>query len=169
MNTLFFIAGGVALVSAVMAISRANAIHALLYLVVSLLSTGIIFFVLGAPFAAALEVIIYAGAVMVLFVFVIMMLNPAGSKGKTRIGPGAWTGPVILTLVLAVELVYAVGWSGQASRIEMIGPEEASASLFGPYALGVEIASVLLLSALVGAFRLAKRTGLSNRPKGAGS
>jgi NADH-quinone oxidoreductase subunit J len=168
MNTLFFIAGSVALVSAVMAVSRANAIHALLYLVVSLLSTGIVFFVLGAPFAAALEVIIYAGAIMVLVVFVVMMLNPRGSRGmkKAWIGTGAWAGPVILTLILAVELVYAVGWGGQASRIEMIGPGEVSASLFGPYVLGVEIASMLLLSALVGAFHLAGRTGINGKTGG---
>ena len=52
-----------------------NAVHALLYLIVSLLAVAVVFYVLGAPFVAALEVIIYAGAIMVLFVFVVMMLN----------------------------------------------------------------------------------------------
>ena len=169
MNTLFFIAGGVAVVSAAMAISRSNAIHGLLYLVVSLVSTGLIFFVLGAPFAAVLEVIIYAGAVMVLFVFVIMMLSLGGAKGteKTWLGPGAWAGPVLLSLILAVELIYVAG-SGtlETHPINMISPEEVSASLFGPYALGVELGSILLLSALVGAFHLAGRVGLSRKQKG---
>ena len=157
------------MVSAAMVVTRSNAIHALLYLVVSLLSTGMIFFVLGAPFAAALEVIIYAGAVMVLFVFVIMMLNLGGSKGKEKawIGTGAWAGPIMLTLVLAMELTYAVGSGAlKTSFIDMIGPGEIGISLFGPYVLGVEIGSMLLLSALVGAFHLAGKVGLRGKQKG---
>jgi NADH-quinone oxidoreductase subunit J len=169
MNILFYIAGGVAVVSAAMAITRSNAVHALLYLVVSLLSTGLIFFVLGAPFAAALEVIVYAGAVMVLFVFVMMMLNLSGSRGKeeTLFGPGAWAGPVMLTLVLAVEVIYVIG-SGKsgADAIDMIGPEKVSAVLFGPYMLGVEIGSILLLAALVGAFHLAGKVGSGGEERG---
>lgn len=75
MNVVFYVAAAVAVLSTVMVIVRLNAVHSLLYLVVSLVSVSLIFFVLGAPFIAALEVIIYAGAIMVLFVFVIMMLN----------------------------------------------------------------------------------------------
>ena len=75
MNTMLYISGFVAIISTLMVITRKNAVHALLYLIVSLLSVALVFFVLGAPFVAALEVIIYAGAIMVLFVFVIMMLN----------------------------------------------------------------------------------------------
>ena len=78
MNTLFFIAGTMAAVSAGIAIFQRNAIHALLYLIVSFIGLGLVFFLLGAPFAAVLEVIIYAGAIMVLFVFVVMMLNVKG-------------------------------------------------------------------------------------------
>ena len=73
--TLFYIAATIALVATVLAMTRANAIHALIYLIVSLLAVAVIFFLIGAPFAAALEIVIYAGAIMVLFVFVIMMLN----------------------------------------------------------------------------------------------
>jgi NADH-quinone oxidoreductase subunit J len=152
-----------------MAITRSNAIHALLYLVVSLLSTGLLFFVLGAPFAAALEVIVYAGAIMVLFVFVIMMLNLGGSAGaeRARVGSAAWIGPVLLTLVLAVELICVIG-SGtlETASIDMISPEKLGGTLFGPYMLGVEIGSILLLSALVGAFHLAGKVGLSGKGKG---
>ena len=169
MNTLFYIAGGVALISAVMAVSRSNAVHALLYLVVSLLSTGLIFFLFGAPFAAALEVIIYAGAVMVLFVFVIMMLNlrtPA-QAGKASMGAQAWMGPALLSLILAMEVTYVAGWGvWQTSSTGIVGPQEVSASLFGPYVLGVEIASMLLVSGLVGAFHLARGTGSGSGKKG---
>ena len=66
--TLFYIAATIALVATVLAMTRANAIHALIYLIVSLLAVAVIFFLIGAPFAAALEIVIYAGAIMVLFV-----------------------------------------------------------------------------------------------------
>ena len=75
MTTVFYIAAAVAVFSTLMAITRANAVHALLYMITSLLSASLIFFLLGAPYVAALQAIVYAGAIMVLFVFVIMMLN----------------------------------------------------------------------------------------------
>ena len=74
MNITFYIAAAVAIISTIKVITQFNAIRALLYLIVSLLSVAVIFFTLGAPFAAAIEVITYAGAIMVLFVFVILDL-----------------------------------------------------------------------------------------------
>jgi len=174
MKTLFFISAFVAVISAVMVITRRNVVHALLYLVVSLLSVGLIFFILGAPFAAALEVIIYAGAIMVLFVFVVMMFSfgPATPEGRRRLTPGAWTGPGVLSLILVAELVYAV-YSGRHDTGAVpaaVGPGEVAAALFGPYALGVELASMLLLAGLTGAYHLARRTdgtpGKEKRIKG---
>lgn len=167
MNTLFIITGAVALISAVMTVTCSNAIHALLYMVVSLLSVGMIFYILGAPFAAALEVIIYAGAIMVLFVFVIMMLNinKSRSEEKQWIKPSAWTGPVILMLILATELGYVI-WpeTNRAFSVRMISPVEVGISLFGPYLLGVELASMLLLAGLIGAYHLAHHIGQA-RPR----
>ena len=75
MDVFFYIAAVVAIISTIMAISGRNAIHSLLYLILSLLAISVIFYLLSAPFIAALEVIIYAGAIMVLFIFVTMMLN----------------------------------------------------------------------------------------------
>ena len=75
MNVFFYIAAFVAIISTIMAISGRNAIHSLLYLILSLLAVSVVFYLLNAPFIAALEVIIYAGAIMVLFIFVTMMLN----------------------------------------------------------------------------------------------
>ena len=76
-------------------ITRLNAVHALLYLIVSLLAVAMIFYMLGAPFVAALEVIIYAGAIMVLFVFVVMMLNLGAGRraGAAWLNPRIWIGP----------------------------------------------------------------------------
>ena len=75
MIALFYIAGVIAVISTLAVVLQTNIVHALLYMVVSLLSVAVICYVLGAPFAAMLEAIVYAGAIMVLFLFVIMMLN----------------------------------------------------------------------------------------------
>ena len=99
MNVAFYVAAAVAVTSTAMVITRLNAVHALLYLIVSLLSVALVFFTLGAPFVAALEVIIYAGAIMVLFVFVMMMMNlgpQAIGQERQWSSPKAWGGPGIL-------------------------------------------------------------------------
>jgi NADH-quinone oxidoreductase subunit J len=154
-------AAGVAVVSTLMVITRLNAVHALLYLIVSLQAVSVIFYLLGAPFAAALEIIIYAGAIMILFVFVIMMLNlgpPAISKEKLLLKPSMWIGPGILSAILLAELVYIVrAPSEQTAAIVEITPKAVGITLFGPYVLGVELASILLLAGLVGAFHLARQ------------
>ena len=109
MELAFYIAGAVAVISTALMLTRLNVVHALLYLIVSLLGVAVVFFVLGAPFVAALEVIVYAGAIMVLFVFVVMMFNLGGhATGIERqwLTPGIWIGPVILAGVLFVEVVY---------------------------------------------------------------
>src|SRR5512147_3152949 len=98
-----------------MVITRVNAVHALLYFIVSLLSVSLIFFVLGAPFIAALEVIVYAGAIMVLFIYVIMMLNlgPESVAIEKEWQRGRmWVGPGLLTLILVAELLYVLRGDG---------------------------------------------------------
>lgn len=161
MNTVFYIAAMVAIFSTGMVITRLNAVHALLYLIVSLLSVALIFFTLGAPFVAALEVIIYAGAIMVLFVFVIMMLNlgPQATEQESQwLSPNMWRGPAILSTILIAELVYVL--AGSTSRLagaSGVEPKQVGMALFGPYLLGVELASILLLAGLVGAYHLGRR------------
>jgi len=71
----FYFSAGVAVLATFRVITNTNPVHALLYLIISLLAVSMVFFALGAPFAGALEIIVYAGAIMVLFVFVVMMLN----------------------------------------------------------------------------------------------
>ncbi len=160
MNFLFYISAIVAVVSTFLVITQKNAVHALLYLIVSLLAVAIIFFALGAPFVAALEVIIYAGAIMVLFIFVIMMLNLGGAAAKQEaqlLSPGIWTGPAILSLVLAAELVYIFTAEQQrVASVNLVAPKQVGIALFGPYVIGVELASILLLAGLVGAYHLGR-------------
>ena len=133
MNTIFYIAAAVALVSTGMAISGRNAIHALLSLIVSLLSVSVIFFILGAPFIAALEVIIYAGAVMVLFIFVIMMLNVAMEieLEKKWLSPRMWIVPSILSLILLIDFLYMLRtMAHQEIDGQIVLPKQVGISLF---------------------------------------
>ena len=160
METLFYMAGFVAFTATVLALTRSNAAHALIYLIVSLLAVAVMFYLMGAPFAAALEIVVYAGAIMVLFVFVIMMLN-LGEAGDARerrwLAPRIWVVPALLALILLVEMVFAISTQeGSTSGIE-VTPKEVGLTLFGPYVLAVEIASMLLLAGLVGAYHLGRR------------
>ena len=158
--TLFYIAAAVALAATALVITRTNASHALIYLIVSLLSIAVVFYLLGAPFAAALEIVIYAGAIMVLFLFVVMMLNLGrGSVEQERgwLHPRMWVGPGLLTLVLFLEMVYLIAGNPQGTSGVAVTPKIVGQTLFGPYLLAVELASVLLLAALIGAFHLGRR------------
>jgi NADH-quinone oxidoreductase subunit J len=157
MSGLFYGAGAVAVVATLLAITRASAVHALLYVVVSLLSVAAVFFSLGAPFVAALEIIVYAGAIMVLFVFVVMLLDqgPASlADERARLGPGLWRGPALLAAVLGAELAWAVWSEAAAPEASMVGPESVGRLLLGPWVLGLELAGLLLLAALVAAHHL---------------
>ena len=160
MEVLFYIAALVALSATVLALTRANAAHALIFLIVSLLAVAVIFFLLGAPFAAALEIVIYAGAIMVLFIFVIMMLN-LGEAGEQRerqwLAPRFWLLPAALAAVLLAEMVIILGHTDGHISAEVVTPKEVGLTLFGPYVLAVEIASMLLLAGLVGAYHLGRR------------
>src|SRR3954454_13943314 len=169
----FYIAAAVAVLATIVAITRNNAVHALLYLIVSLLAIAIVFYVVGAPFLAALELIIYAGAIMVLFLFVVMMLNigeHATEVETTWLHPGVWAWPSALATVLILELVYvATQAAGPAGPMHVVTPKEIGISLFGPYAIGVELASLLLTSGLVGAYHLGRRTSGEEERYGAGT
>ena len=170
MNAAFYIAAAVAVMSTVMVITRLNAIHALLYLIVSLLAVAVIFFMLGAAFAAALEVIIYAGAIMVLFVFVVMLLNlglSAPAQESQWLNLKAWVGPAILALILVGELAFIIARGAlRAPAAGPVEPKQVGAALFGPYLLGVELVSLLLLAGMVGAYHLGREWGMENQRRG---
>ncbi len=169
MDGVFYLSAAVAIFSTAMAITRLNAAHALLYLIVSLLSAALIFFTLGAAFIAALEVIVYAGAIMVLFVFVIMMLNlgPQAARQESQwLNASMWIGPGILALVLILEFIYLVAGDGGESAASAVPPNQVGLALFGPYILAVELASILLLSGLVGAYHLGRREDLKEPGRG---
>ena len=161
MELAFYASALVAIYSTLRVISTSNPMHALLNLIISLIAVAMIFFCLGASFAGALQVIVYAGAIMVLFVFVVMMLNlgPAASEQEKKwLTPGIWTGPAILSALLLAQLLYALFAtpSGAAIGLETVDAKAVGISLFGPYLLVVELASMLLLAALVAAYHLGR-------------
>lgn len=171
-NSAFYFTAVIAVAATAMVIISRNAVHGLLYLVVSFLACAVIFYQLGAPFAAALEVIIYAGAILVLMVFVIMLLNQgkaAAQQESAWLQGENWLGPTILAGLLLAQLLYLL-WSDVISpphtpNAVAIPPKAVGLALFGKYLLAVELASLLLLAALVGASHLARRVGSSVAPR----
>jgi NADH-quinone oxidoreductase subunit J len=161
MELAFYIAGAVAVLSTILMLTRLHIVHALLYLIVSLLGVAVVFYLLGASFVAALEIIVYAGAIMVLFVFVVMMLNlgaPEAEMEKSWLTPGIWVGPVVLASILIIEVLYLVRGSAASLGIGVaVEPKQVGIALFGPYLIGVELASMLLLAGVVGAYHLGYR------------
>jgi NADH-quinone oxidoreductase subunit J len=157
----FYIASIIAILATVMVITRYNMIHALLYLVVSFLAVAVIFFMLGAPFVAALEVIVYAGAIVVLIIFVIMMLNlkeESVEQERKWFSKNIWVGPGILALILLGELVYILVTSERVLLNNAVVDSKAvGMSLYGPYIIGVELCGLLLMAGIVGAYHLGRQ------------
>lgn len=164
---VFWGAATVAIGSTLATITGKNPVHALLYLIVSFLAVAVIFFAMGAQFAALLEVIVYAGAVLVLFVFVVMMLNlgqAAVEQERHWLTPKVWVGPALLAGVLLVEVVALMHdgvMAGNAGHLRAVGAEvtakQVGIAMYGPYLLAVELASMLLLGALVAAYHLGRQ------------
>ncbi|SEQ91698.1 NADH-quinone oxidoreductase subunit J [Solimonas aquatica] len=160
MSFFFYLAAAVAVIATLFVIGGRNPVHALLYLVVSLLAVAGIFFMMGAPFAGALEVIVYAGAIMVLFVFVVMMLNLGQAtvdQERHWIQMRYWVGPGLLSAILLAGLLFVLGNGGtHPMSMTEVSAKQVGIHLFGPYLLAVELASMLLLAALVAAYHLGK-------------
>jgi len=162
-SILFYILAIAALAATLLCITRSNPVHAVIYLVNALFSLALIFYLLGAPLVAAWEVIIYAGAIMVLFLFIIMMLELA--PAEERPGPGwrRWGPVLVLSLVLlGCTILLIAGDPGAAQGVTSYyaSPRVFGYALFKKYALAVEVVSFQLLFAAVGAFYVGR-----HRPK----
>lgn len=159
MELTFYTCALVSVAAALRCVTHTNPVHSLLYLIVMLLALAGIFFALGAPFAGALEVIVYAGAIMVLFVFVVMMLNlgpETVAQEREWLKPRAWIGPLLLSAIMLASLLGGIlGASGDAGT-GTVDAKAVGISLFGPYLLAVELASMLLLGAMIAAYHLGK-------------
>lgn len=159
-SVIFYLLAGLILVSTGFAITRRNLVHAVVYLVISFFGSAVLFYLLGAPLLAALEVIIYAGAIMVLFLFIIMMLKVEGIEERffpiQQLIPAGIMGLIFLA---AGGLMVA---GDQESRIPlktfMAEPAAFGQYLFQTHWLAIEIVSLLLLIVLVGVLYLGKNS-----------
>jgi len=170
MPVLFGFAAIIAVIATALALTRLNAVHALLYLIPSLLAVAVAIYALGAPYLAALEVIIYAGAIMVLFIFVTMMLNlgDAALRQERAWQPGrGWIGPGILAGLLLACFLWILIAAPPLAAAHHLGPAAVASRLLSTYIVGVELASMLLMGAVVAAYHLG--FGLQRKQsKGAG-
>ena len=157
----FYIASTIAILATIMVITRYNMVHALIYLIISFLAIAIVLFVLGAPFIAALEIIIYAGAIVVLIIFVIMMLNLREETVQLErkwLTKDIFVFPAVLSAILLAEVIYIIT-SGEQSMLDQpsIDSSAVGMSLYGPYVIGVELCGILLMSGIVGAYHLGRQ------------
>ena len=156
---LFYILAAVTLIGTMCAITARQAVRAIVYLVTSFFALALIFYLLGAPLVAAFEVIIYAGAIMVLFLFVIMMLE-LGRPEKLAVPRFSdWWPAVLLMAVVtgAVVVIAAVSQPAPPAGFAGITVREFAGTLFQRYGVAVEVISMQLLFALVGALYLGRR------------
>jgi NADH-quinone oxidoreductase subunit J len=163
---VFILTALTAVFAAVMVITRRNPIHSAMFLVLNFLCIAVLYLLLNAQFIAIVQVMIYAGAIMMLVVFVIMLLSVEEERGRTmRLSPAQVMG-VALVLILFAQLIYGVavavlpGDLGEFSpqRIAQVGDIKAVAGLlFTKFLFPFEVASVLLLVGIIGAVILSKK------------
>lgn len=156
-SALFYILTTVMVIATVLAITGRHPVHAIVYLVTSFFALAGIFYLLMAPLVAMFEVIIYAGAVMVLFMFVIMMLDLGHPEKGARPGLGQWVPALALSAVVMVSLVLAAGGAVPAIQGGGLGVKEFATLLYGRYGVAIEVISLQLLFAVVGALYLGRR------------
>ncbi len=169
-ETAFYYLATASVASAILAVTRKNPVHSMLWVLALFLHVAGIFLLLGAEFLAAVQVIVYAGAILVFYIFVVMLLDLPGEEARPRFGKH-WPLAAVAGLSFAalawlaqVEALDPVG-AGVAPTAERIAVEvpplgslsQVGLALFGPFALPFEIASLVLLAAIVGAIVLAKR------------
>ena len=165
--TVFYVLGTIMVLASLLVVGQRNPMYSVLLLIASFMALSALYVQLDAPFMAVTQIIIYAGAIMVLFLFVVMLLNVPREDLAVLDAAGSWGGPgvrrlgVVLTLALVVELVWALRRLGSAP----LGTEAGELSsvraigrvLFTEHAFAFEVTSVLILVAMVGAVVLARK------------
>ena len=155
---LFYILAAVAIVATIFAITEKHPVHAIIYLVTSFFALAVVFYLLGAPLVAVFEVIIYAGAIMVLFLFVIMMLDLGHPEKAKRPGSRDWWPAILLgAITLGGALSLFAGHTHSPVAGASFGIRDFATTLFQRYGIAVEVISMQLLFALVGALYLGRR------------
>jgi len=168
----FYVLAAVAVASALGVILNRNAVYSMLSLIVNLLSLALFFLMLGSLFIATIQILIYAGAVMVLFLFVVTMLTPGGTPvGEPRVDPlrWQWGASIVMGLILVGGIAYAAlsgaiaadakaaGSSALSSVLTQGSTETFGLALFHGYAFPFEVTGLLLIAAALGAVALGRR------------
>lgn len=162
-DVVFYVTAAIMLITAAALLFVRQPMHAALYLVASLLALAVLFFMLGSPLVAVLQVILYVGAIIVLFLFLIMITNPHLKRESEPIIRRGWWWPTLLVVILFAELAVLL-WlylPDLTTAIHTLGPETVGLVLFGPYVLLVEAAAVLLLAALAAVLYLSRKREVS--------
>jgi NADH-quinone oxidoreductase subunit J len=158
---LFYIFAGLAIVAALSVVLQRTPVYSALSLILVLCSLAVIYLLLGAPFLAVVQVIVYAGAIMVLFVFVIMLLNARAEAPTDRSRLARWLGLPLLAVfmgeVLFVVLAHFADTPLSSGEGFDAGPRVVGGLLFRHYVLPFEVTSILILVAIMGAVVLAKK------------
>ena len=156
---VFYMLAMVILVASVLGVTRRQPVHAVLYLIIAFLGTAALFFLLGAPLLAAFMIIVYAGAIMVLVLFVIMLFQkpPRDLRVRPEWGPAVLLGATFAAV--AVAMVFKDPGSGVVLQAAVVRPGNLGHFLFERYWLAIEIISILFLVALVALTQLGKRRG----------
>ena len=155
-DAYFYLNGFFILAATALALTATNAIHGLLYFVLSIVTLALNFYLLDATLASALEVMVYAGAIMVLFVFVVMLLNIKYHEQKTPIKK--YIGPLVLACILITEIIFILAQSiYKAPSEKIISVKDVALNLFNNYGTSIEIASAILLAGLIGVTHLGKK------------
>jgi NADH-quinone oxidoreductase subunit J len=162
-QVIFYILAAIAIAGGIMVVTRRNAIHAAIYLVITMCAIAGLFVQLGSYFIAALQIIVYAGAIMVLFLFVIMMLNLKkdvfGFDSRVLQRIFGFNLGVIFLLQLIIVTTKFPARAGQPVDLAMGNVNTLAKKLFYDYLYPFEIVGVLLLAAVIGAFVIARREG----------
>lgn len=155
-SIIFYVLAAIILVTTGLAITRRNLVHVVVYLVFSFFGSAMMFYLFGAPLLAVLEVIIYAGAIMILFLFIIMMVKVEASE-EPLFPIQQWL-PIVLIgvvyLIIGAGIVSSAPGSQVTLEIALAKPKAFGEYLFQRHWLVIEIVSLLLLIALVGALYL---------------
>ena len=158
----FYLLSGITLLSGVLVITRKNPVHSALALILGLLSQAGLYLMLYAPFVAGVQIILYAGGIMVLFLFVIMLVNIERSQKEEQFNT-QWVVGLLAAVALGVLFVWVfVKGKGLfpyriAQPIESNNTQQIGVMLYGQYMFAFEIASLLLLVAIIGAVVMAKK------------
>jgi NADH-quinone oxidoreductase subunit J len=173
---LFYLFGGIAIAASLLVIAQRNPVYSVLLLIASFGALSGLYVLLDAPFVAVIQIIVYAGAIMVLFLFVVMLLNAPHEDTDEDLAIAPALAPkasgvkgfgALLAALLAVEIVWTLTRRRPVEMADAVGPAASSVAaigrtLFTDYAFAFEVTSILILVAMLGAVVLARRTSPSD-------